>query len=814
MKHILLSIFIVISVFSLKAQVQNSNPDPNGKPWIIGGWREPTKAELEKIPQLKIDNKFKTRDLPSSLDNSTLPYFRPVFSQTDGCCAQASGIAYNFTYELNRERGTSANVAENQYPTHYTYNFLNQGSGSYGSWYGDGWNIIKANGCPTVAEYGGLAQDATYWMSGYSDYENAMKNRVVETFNIDVSTPEGLETLKYWLYNHADGSADGGIVNFAAGIGNDDYNITYDNIITKWGYTTNHAMTFVGWDDNISYDYNGDGQITNNIDLNGDGIVDMRDWERGAMLMVNSWGTYWGNDGKAYVMYRLLATPVLAGGIGASNMVSSVNVRSTYTKKMYMHVNMQHSDRSKIKIIAGVSTNLTATEPEQTISFPLFNYQGGSYDMRGTTSDPIEISLDITPLLSYINSNENAKFFLQVIESDPNSEATGIINSFSILDSLGTEYTCSQTNISIIDNGTTTLSVQGSANFNTPQITTNSLADGVQNQHYSSQLSASGGNAPYKWGVIYNYAEQNITSNFPNITSNKIITDDNDDGYGTQQIDFDFPFDGQNYSTLYLRTDGSICFEPGFDYLRSESAIKNAKTISVFASDLMMYPDDGDGIFYQGDANSATFRWKASIYDHQEQNVDVAITLYPSGKMEFYYGNDITSGLSWASGISAGDGVNYLISSFSGISDPTDKKIKIESDDFPMGMQMASNGIFNGTPSEYGTWNIKFYITDFDNITKVKTFPFNVTQSTDIEVVNSNFSIYPNPTSTSIFISLISSDNPTIVKIIDLNGKIIQKNVFSETNNIKLDVSNISSGIYLLSIENQNFTETKKLIIK
>ena len=134
---------------------------------------------------------------------------------------------------------------------------------------------------------------------------------------------------------------------------------------------------------------------------------------------------------------------------------------------------------------------------------------------------------------------------------------------------------------------------------------------------------------------MFNYAEQNITTTFPDITSNKIITDDNDDGYGTQQIDFNFPFGGKNYSTLYVRTDGSICFEPGFNYLRTESAIKNSKVISVFASDLMIYPNDGDGIFYQGDTNSATFRWKTPIYDHQEQNVDVAVKLYPSGKIEF-----------------------------------------------------------------------------------------------------------------------------------------------------------------------------------
>ncbi len=181
-KLILFAIFL-FSTFFTDAQIQNINPDKTGEPWIVGGLRIPSKEEINKIPVIKMSYKDGSKDLPSSLDNSTKPYFRPVFSQTDGCCAQASGIAYNFTYEMNRERGTSANVSSNQFPTHYTYNFLNGGSGANGSWYTDGWEIIKANGCPTVSAYGGLATGgATRWYSGYADYEADMNNRVKDYF--------------------------------------------------------------------------------------------------------------------------------------------------------------------------------------------------------------------------------------------------------------------------------------------------------------------------------------------------------------------------------------------------------------------------------------------------------------------------------------------------------------------------------------------------------------------------------------------------------------------------------------------------------
>jgi len=819
MKKYLLIFLSVLFLLKLNAQVTNVNPDPNGEPWIVGGWDNPTEAELAQIPILKINSNYKTKDLPSSLDNTNLQYFRPIFYQTDGCCAQASGVAYNFTYEMNRARNTSANVASNQYPTHFTYNFLNSGSGVNGSWYGDGWNIIKTNGCPTVANYGGLVQDATYWMSGFSDYETAMENKVVEIFNIDVSTEQGLEDMKYWMFNHADGSIDGSIVNFAAGIEIDDYNITYNNIVTKWGYSVNHAMTFVGWDDNIEYDFNNDGQITNDIDITGDGIVDMKDWERGAVIMVNSWGEYWGNGGKAYVMYRLLALPASEGGIGASNMVSSIKVRPEYTKQLTMRVTMTHNDRSKIKIVAGVSANTSATEPDYTITFPLFNYQGGSYDMRGTSSSPIEFSLDVTSLLSYIDSDEDAKFFLQVYETDAFGEASGNINGFSIINGSGTEFTSTQTNVNINNDDVTTLSVGGSVIFDAPEFTTTSLSDAFQNHSYYTQLAATGGTAPYSWGVLYNFTEQSISETFPSITSNSITFDNDDDGYGVQQIDFDFPFGGTSYNQIYVRTDGSLVFEPGFSYLRSEDAIKNAEVISVFASDLMIYSDYGDGVYYEGDENSATFRWKTSLYAQPDANVDVAVTIYPDGKIKYYYGTGISTGLSWASGVSAGDGMNYLITTLSGNSNPSNNMLELEGNDFPAGMSISSDGVFSGTPTDFGIWDINFYVTDYDNITRTEIVNFEVIQANNLFENTTSFKVYPNPAQDHIIINtdLIKLSDVTI-KISALNGAIIYQKTYFDNfigmNSYNVDLSNLSSGVYFISIKALDYVETTKLILE
>lgn len=812
------SFIAVLIMFSLLAnsQTKNVNPNKNEEPWIVGGLRIPSQEEINKIPVIKNSYTRNSKDLPNTLDNSTKQYFRPIFNQTDGCCAQASGIAYNFTYEMNREKETSANVSYNQFPTHYTYNFLNGGSGENGSWFWDGWEIIKANGCPNVVTYGGLADNgAQYWMSGYDDYLSGKSNRVDEIFSIDVSTPEGLNTLKHWMYDHLEGDADGSIVNFAAGV-TGEFTMNYSNsIISEWGHTVNHAMTFVGWDDNIEYDYNGDGNITNDVDINGDGIVNMQDWERGALIMVNSWGTYWGDNGKAYVMYKLLADPIAEGGI-FSNKVYSIKVKDTYTPQLTMKVKMEHNSRNKIKIYAGVSSNLSATSPDYTIDFPLFNKQGGAYDMRGNSSSPIEITLDITPLLSYINNGTNSKFFLLVDENDGEGSSSGQIYDFSIVDNSSNELVCSAHNVAIVNNDVTKLSINGAVNFDYPSISTSSLAEGVVNQAYSQQLSATGGQAPYKWAVKIDYSEEALSGTFPTAT-NQLTPNDNDDGYATKTIDFDFPFYGETFNQLYISTDGSIIFQPNFSYIRSEDAIKGAKVISVFGSDLMIYPEDNDGIFYEGDSNSATFRWKTSLYGEQTANVEVAVTLYPTGEIKFFY-NNVDDGLDWAAGISNGDRTNYIVSSNSGDYNPDNDRIKYTSTPFPKGMSISEDGIFAGTPTEDGTWNINFIVTDYNNISKTKEFSF-ITNPAGIDNFEKNkITVFPNPFIDNVDLSYNLKQSADVsLKIFDITGKCVKTFVRKNQNSGEYKINwkpNVTKGIYIYKLNINGTTNNGKLIFR
>ncbi len=817
-KHYL-SIFILFLSFNGFAQLQNVNPDPNGEPWLVGGYRTLSEAELSKIPEFKLNatQKNALTQLPAQLDNTQNPYFRTVFNQSDGSCSQSSGVAYNFTYEINRERGTAANNPNRQFPSHFTYDFLNGGSGDNGSNYTDGWDIIMANGCPTIMDYGGIATGgASRWMSGYDKYESGMNNRIKEYFYIDVSTPAGLETLKHWMYDHGENASDGSLVNFAAGISNAGYNKIGD-IITSWGYSVNHAMTFVGWDDSVTHDYNHDGQITNDVDTNNDGVVDMKDWERGALIMVNSWGTSWGDNGKAYVMYRTLAEGTYQGGIGGKK-VFGIHVKTMQTPQLIYKIKMVHNKRNRIKISLGISQDVNANTPEHILDFPLFNYQGGEYPMQGNSSSPIEIALDGSPLLSYIDNNTPAKFFLIVTEKDPSSTADGQVIDFAIKDDAGNEFACPQHNVSLNDNTDTLLAITQSINFDAPSITTNSLPVATGNTAYSHQMQVTGGEADYTWKLKKIYNPENNTESFPQITGNALTPNSNDDGYATQSLDFDFPFYGETYQDLNISTDGSIIFDNEFSYLRSEGAIKTNKTISVYANDLMLYPSDGDGIFYEGDATHATFRWKTSLYGSQSANFDFAVTLYPNGEIKFFYGNGFTTGQNWAAGIADGEG-SFEILPFSNTNDPSNQKYGLMPEGFPIGMFITQDGIFQGTtPNEANTWTMHFVVTDNNNVSKEKAIGFTTTLAGIEEQNLVSLVCFPNPvTETASFNYELKNPSKISLKIYDFSGKCVDHIDLTKQNKGKhhlIWTPKVSKGIYFYRLTSNLGSTGGKIIVE
>jgi subtilisin-like proprotein convertase family protein len=85
------------------------------------------------------------------------------------------------------------------------------------------------------------------------------------------------------------------------------------------------------------------------------------------------------------------------------------------------------------------------------------------------------------------------------------------------------------------------------------------------------------------------------------------------------------------------------------------------------------------------------------------------------------------------------------------------------------------------------------------------------------EIENSpDFSITPNPASSNIVIQLLNNTNNDVdVKFYDISGKIVKTSkIQDQESQGVIHISDLSSGIYFVRIDNQEFSTTEKLIIR
>ena len=400
---------------------------------------------------------------PEYVNNAETLYFPPVFNQDGGSCGSASRICYMFSYELAAYRGVDGSNPQNYYPSHFVWLHTNS-PGMQGK------DDFVANvGVPSAATYGGQTYSSLFgyqeekdddfgWMQGYDKWFEAMHNRMLKPRNFPktVKTEEGREAVKHWLWNHNGDESfkSGGICGIGVASGgvwekipstnvNDSIGVTNKYYVYQWGKSVDHALTIVGYDDRIEFDLDGDGVF-------GEADAD----ERGAWIIVNSWGG-WCNDGFIYCPYAYGGTAfketssgekVFNGDFWAPEVY---HVRKDYRPLRTIKLEMEYSHRSEIALIAGVSDDLNATEPDITIPFVHFTYAGDGNNgktspapeipMLGRWADgklhtePMEFGYDLTDLSAGYDRNKPLKYFF-IVETKSRAKGTGLIHKASIMD--------------------------------------------------------------------------------------------------------------------------------------------------------------------------------------------------------------------------------------------------------------------------------------------------------------------------------------------------------------------------------------------
>ncbi|HPE56434.1 MAG TPA: T9SS type A sorting domain-containing protein [Bacteroidales bacterium] len=796
---------------------------------------------LSKLPLLKESGEMLKNQLPYAVDNSDQPYFRPFYRQISVECGQYSGIAFNFCYEINRLRELPADQPENQYPAHYTFNFMNGGFGWHGVSYQHSWEIVKANGQMNVVDYGvDTGYNSRVWISGYDKYYHGMFNKIDETYQIQVGTPEGLLTLKNWLQNHLEGDDVGGIASFYS---SSPWTATTlpqgtpeggKHVVAYFSPNVGHANTIVGYNDSIRYDYNQDGQYTNDLDINGDDVIDMRDWEIGGLLFMDSYidGVNWADSGFCYMMYKTLAETPEGGGIW-NHAVHIVKPKADYEPMLTMKFNIRYNCRERIKISTGVAQDVNATYPEHILNFPIFDYQGACMNMQGgSTADSayLEAGLDVTPLLSFIEPGQPAKYFFMINEIDPEGWGYGALEEFTLIDYTNDAISYSDTELpkSISDNGLTMSSVIASVDFSKPLISPTALPLAQTEELYEQELTCEGGKAPYKWKLLYKYPQTSSNETLPPVSGEAVVFNDTVHSAKELQLNFDFPFYGESYSSIYVHTDGFIMFDDQqypWPYLYDEALmIRNTRIIAPFLNNYLYIDQSaGNGVWFDCNDFVAKIRWQMSSDVLNSKDIEFELRIFEDGYIEFVYGaEELFVDQNWGAGLSMGDAQNYTMASISNQQKlPANVNYTFSYPEFVKELLLIEDGLLSGTPlKNYYQMPVDVIVKDDNNMTAEKQFLFTswYAGTDELEEINS-FSVWPNPANEKIQISIQNPESGWIkVNLMDMQGKTVltkEFTLYSKTKanfEMQLDKS-ISDGVYFMQIQSEKNVFNKKIIV-
>lgn len=677
------------------------------------------------------------RELPVETDNSKSPWFPPIYSQQwFPNCQQAAGVYYAFTYAVNRLRGDTANTDSHIMATNFTYNFYD-GESQDGVSFLHSYQLIAEAGNPTREDFGNDHQvGGLYWMDGYDKYHRAMHNRVDKTFSIPLNTVEGLHTMRGWLYDHNDGSEWGGLAVFSA---HSVYSYKFlppesphaGKVVMPAFYTTpSHGMCIVGYNDSIRYDINGDGKFTNDLDINGDGRIDLGDWEIGGYIVVNSYGTAFANEGFFFLMYSAFAQGQNNWG-GQNECAWAVTVKKDYKPELTARFNISHNLRDRISIKIGLSSDTARLYPEYIREYQIFNYQGNPHVMNGDDNDPngerLEAGLDLTPLLSKMESGKPYRVYFiidQKILAD--GAAKGKLHSFDVLTD-NQIFTSGDLEISLDGKAQTLASVVVYApEADKPRITNPELPPYVAGSPFQHQLLAGGGHPPYTFSTETDYQYFDDQAAYPAQPMQPLEVLNARTRLVPVHLSFDFPFYNRKFNTLYVSDNGTINFDSTsypYAYIRDAKAyLKDRLCIAgAYAMSGIYHRPEGDQIFADIRDDQALFSWMV-VSKLTGDTLRPAVCIYPSGKIEIY--RPVFTGShpdkAWY-GISAGDGDNFNLRTYD--QTPLDKNFHTAYLPTlpPAGWQLSETGLLSFEPeSDSLAFTITAKVTDHMGISGLK----------------------------------------------------------------------------------------------
>ena len=185
-----------------------------------------------------------------------------------------------------------------------------------------------------------------------------------------------------------------------------------------------HAMTVVGYNDEIW------------MDINGNHIVDSG--EKGAFRIANSWGSGWHEGGFAWMAYDALKNPSAVEGALSTTRIYGwypsrahwVTARAGYAPKVIGRFSLNHLKRNHLRITLG-SSDVSRSEATTLWRPEMVYNQGGAYGFDGTTNAVTgNFVFDLTDLLP--SGGGLQTYYLNVQDDTSGDAAT--LSGFTVID--------------------------------------------------------------------------------------------------------------------------------------------------------------------------------------------------------------------------------------------------------------------------------------------------------------------------------------------------------------------------------------------
>jgi len=347
--------------------------------------------------------------LPSNYDISEQKYFPPIGDQINSSCVSWSTGYYMATYQTARINdwnlsgvvwdqvgGYPFNHQDKIFSPYFIYNHINKGDGDSGSNFANNHQLLYEIGICTWDK--NFVSDSNYNVSAWpneSAYREApLYHAKNESNDLILNSNESIEDLKILLCN-----------NITTSFGLKTVVLTQadeNGVITNQSFNNSsgggHQITFVGYDDDKSYEEDNESRS-------------------GAFKVANSWGPDDPfSDPTAPGFYWFSYTAVLYH----IDDCEWFDINDTYEPDLIAVFEMNHSKRGECTIKINMD-NTTNPSKEK-----LFKFDGGEFNFPNNL-----IVMDISEFNDSISTPHAHDFFLEVID-DNISNATGSIQNFSI----------------------------------------------------------------------------------------------------------------------------------------------------------------------------------------------------------------------------------------------------------------------------------------------------------------------------------------------------------------------------------------------